>query len=141
MNGRPRTRFVVAEPSRARWVQRTEHDFQTVGELRAAEQPGARSYAVLQAPGGAEPQDEDAAAASRRHGDAFARQVAEMINCEAASRVFDRLALVAPEATLDAIRGRLTPTAAAKLVRTLARNLSRTPNHKLGDWLRRLELD
>ena len=52
-----------------------------------------------------------------------------------------RLAIVAPARVLAQIVRRLSPAAHAKLAKTLARDLTKTPDHKLKAWLKPLESD
>ena len=134
-----RTRFVIADGARARWVRRSEDadDFTTTREITAAERPAGAPGGVVFESGGQrfniEPR-QSAAEASRLR---FAHQVAEAINAEAED--FDRLAVVAPARVLNAIRDGLSAAAGAKLARTLAKDLTKTPDHELGAWLRPLE--
>ena len=58
---------------------------------------------------------------------------------QAAQGAFDRLALVAPPRILSAIRDRMSVGASAKLARTLAKDLTKAPDHELGAWLGALD--
>ena len=120
-----RIEFVVADGDHARWVRRAEtaDDFVTVREIKAHAHSGGHAHG-----------DHD------HHAAAFARTVADAINAEAQAGREDRLALVAPAHTLVAIQRGLSVAARAKVFRTLAKDLAKTPDHALGDWLRRLEL-
>jgi protein required for attachment to host cells len=115
-----RTQFIVADGAHARWVRRTEgaDDFATVRELKAHAHAGGDEH---------------------EHA-AFARQVADAINADAKAGHDDRLVLIALARTLTAISEGLSPAARAKLHCTLAKDLAKTADHALGDWLRPMEL-
>jgi protein required for attachment to host cells len=135
--------FVIADGSCARWVKRSENadDFKTVQETQAGpdlydsqpqgvvfESSTSRRFNVGE-------RDE----AVRHRQAQFPEAVADAISAQAAAGAFDRLAIVAPARTLSVIRRRLSPPARAMLVKTLAKDLTKTPDHELGAWLRPLE--
>ena len=122
-----RIQFIIADGSHARWVRRSEtgDTFVTERDIKAHVHAGAHGRAH-----GSD--DHDLAA--------FARTVADAINAEVQSGHDDRLALIAPAHTLAAIQGHLSKVAEAKVFRTLAKDLVKTPDHALGEWLRPLEL-
>ena len=126
-----RIQFIVADSAHARWVKRAgdANDFVTVHELKAH-----ASKAHAHGAGG-----HDNAHIDQEHA-AFARQVADSINEEARAAHDDHFALVAPARTLAAITEHLSTGARGRVVRTLAKDLAKTPDHALGDWLRPLEL-
>jgi protein required for attachment to host cells len=137
-----RTRFVIADGSRARWVSRSERadDFVTMKELKAASiAAGEPEGVVFEGGSGQRFNVEEKSDAVRMRHLRFAQEVADAINAEAAEREFDRLAVVAPARVLGAIRQRLSATANARLAKTLAKDLTKTPDHELGAWLRNLE--
>lgn len=138
-----RTRFVIADGARARWVRRsdTADDFTTVRELHARPaENGAPQGVVFASAHGQRFSVEERDSAVRMHRLRFAQDVADAINVEVAHGELDRLALVAPPRVLSAIRQRLSTAASARLAHTLAKDLTKTPDHELGAWLRRLEL-
>jgi protein required for attachment to host cells len=135
--------FVIADGARARWVRRSENadDFVTSKETKA--EPRATGHpegVVFEGTMGRRFTVEESQGAARQHREAFAREVADTINAEAAEGAFERLAIVAPARTLSAITHHLTKIASALLVKTLAKDLSKTPDHEIGAWLRPLEL-
>jgi protein required for attachment to host cells len=77
--------------------------------------------------------------ATRHRREAFAAQVAEAINAQATQGDADRLSLVAPARVLNAIERGLTAAARAKLSKTLAKDLTKVPDHELKSWLEPLE--
>jgi len=123
-----RTRFVIADGARARWVRRSEgvDDFTTTREIAAAERPAGAPGGVVFESGGQRFNIEP-------------RQSAAEASINAEAEDFDRLAVVAPARVLNAIRDGLSAAAGAKLARTLAKDLTKTPDHELGAWLRPLE--
>jgi protein required for attachment to host cells len=137
-----RTRFVIADGARARWVRRSEaaDDFTTMKQMEAEPaQTGGPQGVVFEGSTGQRFSVEERDSAARQHRLRFAQDVADTINVEAARGEFDRLALVAPARVLSAIRQRLSTVASARLAHTLAKDLTKTPDHELGAWLRRLE--
>ena len=70
----------------------------------------------------------------------FARVVAEQLNAAAASGDYDELVIAAPPHTLAAIREHLDTTTGAKIVGTLQKDLTKTPDDELWPhvraWLR-----
>ena len=142
MTAHLKIQFVVADGARARWVKRSEvaDDFVTVRELHAEHKAGGHPQGVVFGSEGQRFSVQEGDAAVKKHHEAFARQVADTLNHEAAAGAFERLAIVAPAHTLTAIAEHLNTGAKAKLVNTLAKDLSKTPDHELGQWLRHLEL-
>jgi protein required for attachment to host cells len=137
-----RTEFIIADGGRARWVRRSEtaDDFTTEREILAAAPDHAPPQGVVfESSSGQRFGVGGRKSAAHIHAEKFAEEVAEVLNAEAAAGKLDRLALVAPSRTLNAIRGHLTGPARAALARTLAKDLTKTPDHELGEWLRRLE--
>ncbi len=138
-----RTLFVIADGMRARWVKRSDvaDDFATFKEIKAEPVSAGR-----RPDGGVFERSADGSSGAgelnapvRRHNAQFAAEIAEVLNGESASGVFDRLALVAPARMLGPINKALSPMARAKVVNTLAKDLTKTPDHGLDAWLRHLE--
>lgn len=137
------TQFIIADGARARLVKRAGDagDFVTTREMKADRRPsetmkgvvfdGAthRGYGV-----------ESRADAVQAHRTAFAQEVAEAINTEASHENLGRLAIVAPARTLSAITSHLSAAAKSKLAGTLAKDLTKVPDHALKEWLGPLEL-
>lgn len=143
MTAHLKIQFVVADGARARWVTRSEtaDDFKTASELHAKPRDtGEPQGAVFDSSTGRPSAVVARADAVRHHDEAFAREIADALNAQAAAGAFEQLALVAPSHTLNAITEHLNTGAKAKLVKTLAKDLTKTPDHELGDWLRPLEL-
>ena len=144
------TQFIITDGSRARWVSRSEtaDDFITVKAIAAEPAPrdespsglafessSSRSFTVGGASRGGANQ------AARRDRQEFAEQVAGAINADVAEGGVVRLAIVAPARMLDEICQRLSIEARAKLAKTLARDLTKTPDHRLAAWLRPMEME
>jgi protein required for attachment to host cells len=143
MTAHLKIQFVVADGARARWVVRSEtaDDFRTASELHAKpHSAGQPQGAVFDSSSGRPSAVVPRADAVRHHDEAFARELADALNTQAAAGAFERLVLVAPSHTLNAITEHLNTGAKAKLGKTLAKDLSKTPDHELGAWLRTLEL-
>jgi protein required for attachment to host cells len=134
-----RTQFVIADGDRARWVTRSDHadDFVTTQDLGAGERLHGETGAALDGRQHfTKPPPEHAA---KEHHARFAREVAAEINAAAVNGGFDRLVVVAPDRTLAEITQHLSHSASAKLAKTLAKDLTKTPDHELTAWLRPLE--
>jgi protein required for attachment to host cells len=142
MTAHLKIQFVVADGARARWVTRSEtaDDFKTTKEMHASHREGGHPQGVVFGSDGQRFSVEEGDAAVKKHHEAFAREVADALNAEAGKDGFERLALVAPSHTLNAIAEHLNTATKARLVKTLAKDLSKTPDHELGAWLRHLEL-
>jgi hypothetical protein len=144
------TQFIITDGSRARWVSRSEaaDDFITVKALAAEPAPhdeppsGMAFDSSTGRPstvGGA--QRGGANQVARRHRLQFMEQVTDAINAEVAQGDVARLAIVAPTRMLAEICQRLSIEARAKLAKTLARDLTKTPDHRLTAWLSPMEMD
>jgi protein required for attachment to host cells len=138
-----RTDFLVADNARARWVRRSgpAGDYATVQELHAAAAPPPHPQGVAFESGGARFNIEERRGAVQQRRYHFAETLADVINARAARGEFERLCLVAPARTAAAIRKRLTREAEAVVIPGLAKDLTKTPDHALSDWLRDLELN
>jgi protein required for attachment to host cells len=138
-----RTDFLLADNAHARWVRRSDRgsDFVTFQEMHV--QPISRSHpqGVAFDSGGARFSIEERRQAAHRRRYRFAETLASAINAKAANGDLGRLCVAAPPRTLAAIRRQMTPEARAKLVHVLAKDLTKTPDDKLGDWLQALELN
>jgi protein required for attachment to host cells len=66
----------------------------------------------------------------------FARLIAHQLNASASRGEFDELVIVAPAHSLRAIREELDTSTNAKIVGMLAKNLVKTPDHKLWPHVR-----
>ncbi len=138
-----RIQFVIADGARARWVRRSDHanDFVTTKDLLAeARQNGEPQGVVLESSSRQRFTVPESDQAVREHKARFPRQVAEAINTAAAQDEFDRLVVVAPDRTLSEIKQHLSQPASTRLTKTLAKDLTKTPDHELMTWLRPLEL-
>lgn len=137
-----RTDFLLADNAHARWVRRSDaaNAFATVREMHVEPATQAHPQGVAFESGGGRFNIEEKRGAVDKHRYRFAEVLAEAINAKAAEGTLDRLCLVAPARTLAAVRRLLTPAAKAKLAQVLAKDLTKTPDHELGDWLQELEL-
>jgi protein required for attachment to host cells len=140
-----RTQFVIADSGRARWVRRSDssHDFVTTRELKAERPVGdvEDSGVVFEGSSGRpfgvrDPQD-----SIRKARDQFAAEIAAELEAQAGRGEFERLAVVAPTRTLSAIRKRLSGPAARAMAASLAKDLTKTPDHELRTWLEPLETE
>jgi protein required for attachment to host cells len=122
-----RTLFIVADGAHARVVRRNEggEDFVTVRELTETSHTHAGPHELASGSSGQ---------------DRFPSQIAEAVNHEVEAGHVERLALVGPARIVAAINRHLTHRAQSLLARTLAKDLSKTPDHELARWLRGLEL-
>lgn len=137
-----RTQFVIADGGRARWVRRSPDadDFVTTRELQsAAPSHGPPQGVVFASAGGPRSTVQEKRSQAQERRLHFSGVIADELNAQAAAHAFERLAIVAPARVLSAISQRLSPAAAAKLVRALPKDLTKTPDHQLGAWLRPLE--
>jgi protein required for attachment to host cells len=83
-----------------------------------------------------DPQD-----AVRKAREGFAAEIAAELEAQARRGEFQRLAVIAPSHTLEAIRKHLAGPAAEALAASLAKDLTKTPDHELKAWLEPLEAD
>jgi protein required for attachment to host cells len=137
-----RTEFVIVDGARARWVTRSElaDDFVTRRELKAPAAPAGHPQGVVfEGASGRRFTVERRNAGVQADRTRFAREVADAINAETGAGRLGRLALVARPRTLNAISKCLSGEAKARLAITLAKDLTKTPDHELGRWLRPLE--
>lgn len=139
-----RTQFVIADGGRARWVTRHEgaHDFVTVRELKADKVvlAGGAPGVVFEGSGSRRAGLGEPGKLAKAQGAMFAAELAEALNAEASRDAYDRLAIVAPARILGAISKGLSGPAKARLANSLAKDLTKIPDHELGQWLRPLEL-
>jgi protein required for attachment to host cells len=140
-----RTQFLIADAGRARWVRRadTSHDFETTRELKADRPAGdvEDSGVVFEGSSGRRAAVGDPQDSIRKAREEFAAEVAAELEAQARRGEFHRLAVVAPAHTLDAIKKRLAGPAAKALAASLAKDLTKTPDHELGTWLAPMEND
>lgn len=139
----PRTDFLLADNAHARWVRRgdTQGDFVTVQEMHVERARPSHALGVVFGSGGARFSVEEKRQSVARRRYRFAETVAGAINAREAAGDLHRLCVVAPVRTLAAIRRQLTPAAESRLAHVLAKDLIKTPDHRLGDWLTALELN
>jgi protein required for attachment to host cells len=138
-----RTDFLLADNAHARWVRRSDgaDDFVTVQEMHVLTEARPHPQGVAFESGGGRFNIEEKRGAVQKRRYRFAETLADAINAKVAHGDLDRLCLAAPARTLAAIRRQLTPEAAAHVVHVLPKDLTKTPDHKLRDWLRELELN
>jgi protein required for attachment to host cells len=140
---KPRIQFLVVDGGRARWVRRSvdaADDFETVEVLQAPPQLRDETDGVVfEGTCGQSFSVGQRNEARTRHHALFASQIADLINAQVQNDGFERLSIVAPVRMLNAIKSRLSPPARAKLGKTLAKDLTKAPDHELGNWLRKLE--
>lgn len=138
-----RTAFLLADNAHARWVRRsdTADDFVTILEMRAEHAPPTHPEGVVFESGGGRFNVEPRREAVEKHRYRFADTVAQAVNADVAEGDLERLCLIAPARTLAAIRRGLTSEASARIVHVLAKDLIKTPDHKLRHWLHELELN
>jgi protein required for attachment to host cells len=135
--------FIIADGGRARWVRRKPGggDFETVREITAEHlQKGGPQGAVFEGSSSARFSIEEKASAVRAHEARFPEAVAGEINAEAPSSQDEHLAIVAPARVLGTIKERLSGPARERLCGSLAKDLTRTPDHELAKWLTSLEV-
>jgi protein required for attachment to host cells len=137
-----RTQFVVVDGARARWIRRSDEtrDLVTDNEIKAAPKAptGGPQGVVFERAGGGRHAVEQGRGVHEQ--DPFVLRVAEALNQQAERGAFERLAIVAPARTLNALREELAPAARDRLARSLAKDLTKVPDHDLDRWLRPLEL-
>lgn len=133
--------FVIADGSRARWVRRSERaeDFVTVRELKAQPPTPGEPDGVVFGPSGQRFNVGEKDAAMQRLRTRFAEDLAEALDAEAGMDPAGRFVVVAPERMLQAIKARLSGPVRSRIVHTLAKDLTKTPDHELGRWLEPLE--
>ncbi len=138
-----RTQFVIADAARARWVRRSDNgeDFVTIKELKADRGEPKAPVAPLAGSGGRRTGLREARAAARHKRERFAAEVSHVLDQEAASGAYLRLAVVAPARTLSAICNHLSITARARLAASLSKDLTKVADHELAHWLTPLEFE
>lgn len=135
-----RALVVIADGEHARWVEPSDHGsgFVTVSRRHAHGHHAAGHPVGVVVEGAARSTTGDRDLASRKHHEAFGREIAETLNQEAAAGKFQRLALVAPARMRTAIASHLTGAAEAALIGSLDKDLTKTPDHDLSGWLNTL---
>jgi protein required for attachment to host cells len=143
MPTRAKLLYLLADGASARLVKHRE---QETGFVTVREFDGRSRLAVVRA----EQRDEAAgrsyeSATSARHGvgredgayrrakEAFAAEAAQALDRMIADGDWEGVVLVAPARLLPALRSHLA--ARTKVVRTLAKDLLKVPDHELGRWL------
>ena len=140
-----KTHFLIADGAHARWVERSHDaadDFVTIKELKAEPHYRMAPTGVSFDSSSGRPSNiEPRTSVASHERDKFAAEVAEAINLKAADATYDRLSIVAPARVLAAIKKHLTAAASHKLGKTVAKDLTKVPDHELKTWLRPLELN
>jgi hypothetical protein len=139
MTASERTRILVAAGGGARWIERErDHaDPVTLGEMKP---PAVHPH---QGPPGVSFES----ATAMRHGtgqhdlanrrrEAFAKELAELLNTQARKGEYHHLVLAAPPRLLKAIRERLSDTARGRILAEIPKDLLKVSNHDIKDWLR-----
>ena len=137
-----RTLFLVADNARARWVRRADaqHDLETIEEISAdAVAPSHPTGVVFEASTGRPSTVAERNNAVLERRTRFARRLADDINHKIDHHAIDRFVLVAPARMLSALTAALSTAARDKLAGSIAKDLTKTPNHELDAWLRPLE--
>jgi len=138
-----RTDFLLADNAHARWVRRSEtaDDFVTVQEMHVRPAAASHPQGVAFESGGGRFNIEEKKGATEKRRYRFAETLADAINTRAAKGDLGRLCLAGPARTLAAIRRQLSPEAEARIVHVLAKDLTKTPAHKLREWLQDMEIN
>ena len=138
------TQFILADGYRARWVKRASPtgDFVTVQDLHNGTEKPVRRPAgkVYESSTGRGFTVAHADAAAKRRAQ-FAEILAASVNEEVDHAGIRRLAIVAPPRMLSEITQRLSARARSSLSRTLAKDLTKVPDHELGAWLEPMEAE
>ncbi len=139
---RHRLIYLLADGAHARFVERstdTGHyvtvrriDGTKALETLRAEQRDERAGRSIESVGGARHAvgREDA---YRRAKAAFASQAAETLNQIVERKPVEGVVLVAPSRLIPVLREQLSPR--VPIAKTVAKNLIKTPDHELGEWL------
>jgi len=126
-----RTRIVIANSARARWVEREGEAFATLTELEANRATTAHAASTVHQRFGEGRHGAGEVDLARKGTQRFASEIAERINDEDRRADFERLAIVAPPRMLGAIREALSPSARAKVVHELPKDLTKASSHRL----------
>lgn len=133
-----RTRILVAAGGGARWIERSrDHaDPVTLGEMKP---PSVHHH---QGPPGVSFESDTA----MRHGtgqhgladrrrEAFAKELAELLNRQAQKGEYEHLVIAAPPRLLKAIRDKLSDTARSRIQAEISKDLLKVSNHDIKAWL------
>lgn len=134
-----RTRILVAAGGGARWIERA-HDHAdpvTLGEMKPPNVPHH------QGPPGVSFES----ATSMRHGtgrhgladrrrEAFAKDLADLLNNQARKGEYEHLVIAAPPRLLKAIREKLSDVARSRVHSEIPKDLLKVSNHDIKAWLR-----
>ena len=133
-----RTRILVAAGGGARWIERArDHaDSVTLGEMKP---PSVHHH---QGPPGVSFESDTA----MRHGtgqhgladrrrEAFAKELAELLNRQAQKGEYEHLVIAAPPRLLKAIRDKLSDTARSRIQAEISKDLLKVSNHDIKAWL------
>ena len=133
-----RTRILVAASGGARWIERArDHaDPVTLGEMKP---PSVRHH---QGPPGVSFESDTAMRhGTSQHGladrrrEAFAKELAELLNSQAQKGEYERLVIAAPPRLLKAIRERLSDKARSRIQAEIPKDLLKVSNHDIKAWL------
>ncbi len=138
MTSSERTRILVAAGGGARWIERAQDhaDPITLGEMKP---PSIRHH---QGPPGVSFESDN----SMRHGtgqqglaerrrEAFAKELADLLNRQARDGEFERLVLAAPPRLLRAIREKLSAATRGRIQAEIPKDLLKVSNHDIKAWL------
>ena len=133
-----RTRILVAAGGGARWIERArDHaDPVTLGEMKP---PSVHHH---QGPPGVSFESDTA----MRHGtgqngladrrrEAFAKELAELLNRQAQKGEYEHLVIAAPPRLLKAIRDKLSDRARSRIQAEIPKDLLKVSNHDIKAWL------
>src|SRR5882672_1414353 len=144
MAKKPLTWVVIADGGRARLVacRDSEPRYVTLRELVSvaertlshelgADKPGRTAESATPARHALQPRSDPHELAK----EAFAQEVAQVLNEASVEGAFDRLVLVAPPRIASVLRHGLGKAVQAKISGELAKDLTKIPDHELGDHL------
>ena len=133
--------FVIADGSRARWVRRSDRadDFVTVREMKAEPLTPGEPDGVVFGSSGQRFNVSEKDTAIQHMRTRFASDVAEALNADAGKDPSRQIVVVAPQRMLQAILARLSGPVRSRVIHTLAKDLTKTPDHELRRWLEPLE--
>jgi len=143
MSRQPRLAFLVADGARARLVLRHSTGlYETLEERTAASAPRRRHRERTRVfervgPGRSAVEDESEQDRVRR---SFSADLAQLLNEQVAADRIGDFVLVAPAKMIGLVRDALDPAARPRLLRTLAKDLTKLPELELTQRLEHLSL-
>jgi protein required for attachment to host cells len=142
MNKHLKFLFIVADGGRARFVTRStkaEDDFATIAEHEAGPPPsGGERTAVFSRFGSGRDTTESGGGETLFEKD-YVNAVADQAVALAKAQSSMGVVLIAPPKLIASLKHALAGKVV--IVGELAKDLTKTPDHQLGDWLRSLELE